>query len=108
VHDVWDVIGLKAPAPFCSVEPVHPEEFTALRDDPAALREQGPLYRLSTNMVFSMGFGATSLRVARDARYRNRLARQDAPGSKASRQQRGRADQAPERRCRPRAPIYAT
>ena len=42
-----------------------PEKFAALRDDPTALRETGPLYKLSTNMVFSMGFAATSVGVAR-------------------------------------------
>ena len=30
-----------------------------------ARRENGPLYKLSTNMVFGMGFAATSLGVAR-------------------------------------------
>ena len=29
------------------------------------MREHGPLYKLTTNMVFSMGFGATSLGLAR-------------------------------------------
>ena len=42
-----------------------PEKFAALRDEPTALRENGPLYKLSTNTVFSMGFAATSLGVAR-------------------------------------------
>ena len=67
MHDVWDVIGLKGTGTDSySVENLFiPEKFSALRDDPAALREQGPLYRLSTNMVFSMGFAATSLGVAR-------------------------------------------
>ena len=67
MYDVWDVIGLKGTGTDSySVENLFiPEKFTALRDDPAALREQGPLYRLSTNMVFSMGFAATSLGVAR-------------------------------------------
>jgi alkylation response protein AidB-like acyl-CoA dehydrogenase len=66
-YDVWDVIGLKGTGTDSySVENLFiPEKFTALRDDPAALREKGPLYRLSTNMVFSMGFAATSLGVAR-------------------------------------------
>ena len=36
-----------------------------MRDDPAALREQGPLYRLTTNMVFGLGFAAVSVGVAR-------------------------------------------
>jgi alkylation response protein AidB-like acyl-CoA dehydrogenase len=42
-----------------------PEKFAALRDEPQARRENGPLYKLSTNMVFGMGFAATSLGVAR-------------------------------------------
>ena len=67
MYDVWDVIGLKGTGTDSySVENLFvPEKFAALRDDPAALREQGPLYKLSTNMVFSMGFAATALGVAR-------------------------------------------
>jgi alkylation response protein AidB-like acyl-CoA dehydrogenase len=67
LYDVWDVIGLKGTGTDSySVENLFiPEEFAALRDDPAALRENGPLYKLSTNMVFSMGFAATALGVAR-------------------------------------------
>src|SRR4051794_7401259 len=67
MYDVWDVIGLRGTGTDSySVENLFiPEKFAALRDDPAALREQGPLYKLSTNMVFSMGFAATSVGVAR-------------------------------------------
>jgi alkylation response protein AidB-like acyl-CoA dehydrogenase len=67
MYDVWDVIGLKGTGTDSySVENLFvPEKFAALRDDPAALREQGPLYKLSTNMVYSMGFAATALGVAR-------------------------------------------
>lgn len=67
MHDVWDVIGLKGTGTDSySVDNLFvPEQFTARRDDPAACRERGPLYKLSTNMVFSMGFAATSLGVAR-------------------------------------------
>src|SRR5207253_5284959 len=67
MYDVWDVIGLKGTGTDSySVDNLFiPEAFAALRDDPAACREQGPLYKLSTNMVFSMGFAATSLGVAR-------------------------------------------
>jgi alkylation response protein AidB-like acyl-CoA dehydrogenase len=67
MYDVWDVIGLKGTGTDSySVENlVIPEKFAALRDDPAALREKGPLYKLSTNMVFGMGFAATALGVAR-------------------------------------------
>jgi alkylation response protein AidB-like acyl-CoA dehydrogenase len=67
MYDVWDVIGLKGTGTDSySVDNLFiPEKFAALRDDPAALREQGPLYKLSTNMAFSMGFAATALGVAR-------------------------------------------
>ena len=67
MHDVWDAIGLRGTGTDSySVENlVIPEKFAALRDDPSALRENGPLYKLSTNMVFGMGFAATSLGVAR-------------------------------------------
>src|SRR5882757_2901252 len=63
----WGVIGLKGTGTDSySVENLLvPERFAALRDDPSALREKGPLYKLTTNMVFSMGFAATSLGVAR-------------------------------------------
>jgi alkylation response protein AidB-like acyl-CoA dehydrogenase len=67
MYDVWDVIGLKGTGTDSySVDNLFiPDKFAALRDDPAACREAGPLYKLSTNMVFSMGFAATSLGVAR-------------------------------------------
>src|SRR5260370_624321 len=67
MYDVWDVIGLKGTGTDSySVENLFiPERYAPLRDDPAALRENGPLYKLTTSMVFSMGFAATSLAVAR-------------------------------------------
>jgi alkylation response protein AidB-like acyl-CoA dehydrogenase len=67
MYDVWDVIGLKGTGTDAySVENLFiPEKFAALRDDPNAVRESGPLYKLTTNAVFSMGFAATSLGVAR-------------------------------------------
>src|SRR5436190_5756367 len=67
LYDVWDVIGLRGTGTDSySVDNLFiPDKFAALRDDPKALREKGPLYKMSTNMVFSMGFAATSLGVAR-------------------------------------------
>jgi alkylation response protein AidB-like acyl-CoA dehydrogenase len=67
MHDVWDVIGLKGTGTDSySVDNLFiPEKFAALRDDPSALREQGPLYKISTHFVFAMGFAATSLGLAR-------------------------------------------
>jgi alkylation response protein AidB-like acyl-CoA dehydrogenase len=67
MHDVWDVIGLKGTGTDSySVDDLFiPEKFACLRDDPSAVREKGPLYKLTTNAVFGMGFAATSLGVAR-------------------------------------------
>ncbi len=67
LHDVWHVIGLKGTGTDSySVENLFiPERFAARRDDPAALRENGPLYRLTTHLVFAMGFAAVALGVAR-------------------------------------------
>src|SRR6516164_2431803 len=67
MYDVWDVIGLKGTGTDSySVENLFiPDQFAVLRDDPNAVREKGPLYKLTTNAVFGMGFGATSLGVAR-------------------------------------------
>jgi alkylation response protein AidB-like acyl-CoA dehydrogenase len=67
MYDVWDVIGLKGTGTDSySVENLFiPEKFAVLRDDLSAVREKGPLYKLTTNAVFSMGFAATSLGVAR-------------------------------------------
>jgi alkylation response protein AidB-like acyl-CoA dehydrogenase len=67
LYDVWDVIGLRGTGTDSySVDNLFvPEKFAALRDEPQALREKGPLYRIPTNAIYSMGFAATSLGVAR-------------------------------------------
>ncbi|HKO72813.1 MAG TPA: acyl-CoA dehydrogenase family protein [Bradyrhizobium sp.] len=66
-YDVWDVIGLNGTGTDSySVENLFiPEKFAALRDEPTARREQGPLYKLSTYTMFGLGFAAVSLGVAR-------------------------------------------
>ena len=66
MYDVWDVIGLNGTGTDSySVDNLFiPEKFAALRDEPAALRERGPLYKLSTNLTFGLGFAAVSLGVA--------------------------------------------
>ena len=67
MHDVWDVIGLRGTGTDSySVENLFiPDKFAVLRDDMSAVREKGPLYRLTTHSTFSMGFAATSLGLAR-------------------------------------------
>jgi len=67
MYDVWDVIGLKGTCTDSySVDNLFiPEKFAALRDEPTALREQGPLYKLTTYIVFGLGFAAVAVGVAR-------------------------------------------
>lgn len=67
MHDVWDVVGLCGTGTDSySVENLFiPEKFAALRDDFTALREKGPLYRITTYSMFGLGFGAISLGLAR-------------------------------------------
>jgi alkylation response protein AidB-like acyl-CoA dehydrogenase len=67
MYDVWDVIGLNGTGTDSySVDNLFiPEKFAALRDDPTALRENGPLYRLTTYTMFGLSFAAVSLGVAR-------------------------------------------
>jgi indole-3-acetate monooxygenase len=67
MYDVWDTIGLRGTGTDSySVDNLFiPERFSALRDDPAAVREKGPLYKLTTHFVFAMGFAATAIGVAR-------------------------------------------
>ena len=67
MYDVWDVIGLKGTGTDSySVQNLFiPDKFAALRDEPTALREQGPLYKLTTNSVYGLGFAAVSVGVAR-------------------------------------------
>lgn len=66
-HDVWDVVGLKGTGTDdYAVENLFvPERFSALRDDPGERRESGPLYRISTSMMFGLAFAAVALGVAR-------------------------------------------
>lgn len=67
LYDVWNVIGLKGTGTDSySVDNLFiSEEFAAFRDEPSALREQGPLYKIPSMFVYSMGFAAVSLGVAR-------------------------------------------
>ena len=67
MYDVWDAIGLNGTGTDSySVDDLFiPEKFAALRDEPAALRERGPLYKFTTNLTFGLGFAAVSVGVAR-------------------------------------------
>jgi indole-3-acetate monooxygenase len=67
LEDVWHVIGLRGTGTDSySVEDLFvPDPYSLARDNHAECREAGPLYRLSASNIFSMGFGAVALGVAR-------------------------------------------
>lgn len=67
LEDVWDVVGLRGTASdaFALADHFVPEAFALRRDDPAARREPGWLYRFRTPQLFAMGFAAIALGVAR-------------------------------------------
>ncbi len=67
IEDVWDVIGLKGTGTDnYAVDGLFiPERFCAGRDDPASRREAGALYRLTTSIMYGLGFSAIALGVAR-------------------------------------------
>jgi indole-3-acetate monooxygenase len=67
LEDVWHVIGLRGTGTDSySVEDLFvPDQYSLARDNHAECREAGLLYRLSASNIFSMGFGAVALGVAR-------------------------------------------
>jgi indole-3-acetate monooxygenase len=66
-HDVWDVVGLKGTGTDdYAVEALFvPEKYSALRDDQSERREAGPLYKISSSMMYGLSFAAIALGVAR-------------------------------------------
>ena len=69
LYDVWNVIGLNGTGTdsYSVNDLLVPDRFAVLRDDPTALREQAPLYRLTSYFVYAMGFAAVAVGVARAA-----------------------------------------
>ena len=65
--DVWDVVGLKGTGTddYAVEDLFVPEKYTALRDDASERRESGPLYKISSSMMYGLGFAAIALGVAR-------------------------------------------
>jgi alkylation response protein AidB-like acyl-CoA dehydrogenase len=67
LHDVWDVVGLKGTGTddYAVEDLFVAERFSALRDDASERREAGPLYKMTTSMMYGIGFAAIALGVAR-------------------------------------------
>ncbi len=83
MHDIWHVVGLRGTgSDEYVVEDVFvPQDHSMARDTAAERREDGPLYRFSSNQLYSCGFGGVGLGIARatmDAFY-------DLPATKTSR-----------------------
>ena len=67
LHDVWDVVGLRGTGTdnYAVTNLFVAERFAALRDDPAARRENSLPYHLSTSIMYGLSFAAIALGVAR-------------------------------------------
>lgn len=66
VHDVWDVMGLRGTGSdtFEVTDLFVPADETVDRDDEAARRETGRLYKFSTSLAYGIGFSALQVGIA--------------------------------------------
>jgi alkylation response protein AidB-like acyl-CoA dehydrogenase len=66
-HDIWHTIGLRGTASNeYSVDDLFiPHERAIYRDDPRDRRSDAPLYRFTSNQLYSIGYGGVSLGLAR-------------------------------------------
>ena len=66
-HDIWHTLGLRGTASNeYSVDNLFiPHERAIFRDDPRDRRGDSPLYRFTSNQLYSLGFGGVALGIAR-------------------------------------------
>ena len=59
MNDIWHTIGLRGTASneYVVKDLFVPQRFSTARDDPAERREDGLLYRFTSNQLYSCGFG---------------------------------------------------
>src|SRR5438874_5810 len=69
IIDNWQVLGLRGTGSDSYALNDHfvPHAYTAGRDNPAELREKGPLYQFTSGMIYAMSFSHVSLGIARGA-----------------------------------------
>ncbi|HEY7992482.1 MAG TPA: acyl-CoA dehydrogenase family protein [Stellaceae bacterium] len=67
LRDIWHVVGLRGTASDAyEVKDLFvPERFSVIRDVPDGRRETGPLYLMTTHLLFAGGFAAVALGLAR-------------------------------------------
>jgi alkylation response protein AidB-like acyl-CoA dehydrogenase len=67
IEDVWDVVGLRGTGSdtFTVTDLFVAEADTIDRENPAELRETGPLYKFSASLAYGVGFAALMLGIAR-------------------------------------------
>jgi alkylation response protein AidB-like acyl-CoA dehydrogenase len=65
--DIWHTLGLRGTASnqYTVTDLFVPTEYTMLRDQPIDRREDGPLYRFTSNQLYSSGFAGVGLGIAR-------------------------------------------
>jgi indole-3-acetate monooxygenase len=65
--DIWQVVGLRGTASdaYAATDLFVPDAFTLIRDNPAGRREAGPLYCMTTHLLFACGFAGVALGLAR-------------------------------------------
>jgi alkylation response protein AidB-like acyl-CoA dehydrogenase len=66
-HDIWHTLGLRGTASNeYSVDDLFiPHERAIYRDEPRDRRSDSPLYRFTSNQLYSIGFGGVALGIAR-------------------------------------------
>jgi alkylation response protein AidB-like acyl-CoA dehydrogenase len=66
-HDIWHTLGLRGTASNeYSVEDLFiPHDRAIYRDDPRDRRSDAPLYRFTSNQLYSIGYGGVALGLAR-------------------------------------------
>jgi indole-3-acetate monooxygenase len=67
MNDIWHVVGLRGTGSdeYVVDNLFVPQDHTMARDTAAERREDGPLYRFTSNQLYSCGFGGVAMGIAR-------------------------------------------
>jgi indole-3-acetate monooxygenase len=69
IIDNWQVLGLRGTGSdsYALADHFVPQAYSAGRDNPAELRERGPLYQFTSGMIYAMSFAHVSMGIAKGA-----------------------------------------